>query len=155
QPSVEFAKLLPVAVMGAEEGHQFLLGRTSRSPKGAELDAVDQLVEVLGGHALALEQAGAYIAETDISFADYLKLYEKNRLSLLSRYGALQDENNKHRLTVAATFKGSLARAQELFFLAEDILRFCAFLQPDAIPEELFDHDESLRADRMALKAGI
>lgn len=142
-PSVKFAKLLPLEVMDTEEGRRFLLGRTDRSPKGEELDAAGQLAEVLGGHALALEQAGAYIAETDTSFADYLKLYEKNRFSLLSQYGAFKDEHNKHRLTVTATFKGSLARAQELSSLAEDILHFCAFLQPDAIPEELFQHDES------------
>ncbi len=155
QHAVSFAELFPIEVMGAEEGRDFLLGRTNRSPEWAELDAVDQLVEELGGHALALEQAGAYIQQTGTSFTDYLKLYEKNRLSLLSRYGALKDRHNKHRLTVAATFKGSLARAQELSPLAEDTLRFCAFLQPDAIPQELFEHDEGFTADTMALKEGI
>lgn len=153
--SVKFAKLLPLEVMEMEEGQSFLLGRTDRSPKEAELDAAGQIVEVLGGHALALEQAGAYIAETDISFVDYFTLYEKNRLSLLSQYGALKDRHNKHRLTVAATFRASLARAQELSSLAEDILCFCAFLQPDAIPHELFHYDNSFTADTMGLKEGV
>src|SRR5712692_11819806 len=39
--------------------------------------------------------------------------------------------------------------------LAEEILHFCAFLQPDAVPEELFQYDDSFMLDPMVFKKGI
>ncbi len=161
----EFARPLPVEAMETNEGVRFLWRRARPVQDEAEIDVdaappdihkpIRQLVQELGGHAIALEQAGAYIQQTGTSFADYLEMYEENRRSLLSQYGALKDEHNKHRLTVAATFKGSLARARDLSSLAEDILHFCTFLQPDAIPEELFQYDESFKQDTMAFKGGM
>jgi NB-ARC domain/Helix-turn-helix len=114
----KIAKLLAVEAMGPEEGLLFLWRRTRTEQDKAKGDTIPQdirelglqLVEELGGHALALEQAGAYIQETPVSFSDYLILYQENRLSLLSQYGALDDEHK----TVAATFKASIARAREL-----------------------------------------
>lgn len=151
----KYAAPLAVEAMDAEDGRQFLLRRTNRSPKGEELEAVDHLVDVLGGLALALEQAGVYIKETTTSFADYLKLYEENRRTLLDQHGALNDVHSEHPLTVAATIKASFARVREITPLAEDILHFCAFLQPDAIPEELFQHDDSFKVDPMIFHKGI
>ena len=143
----EFAEPLTIEVMDSKDGRQFLLRRTNRSLEGAELDAVDQLVEMLGGLALALDQAGAYILETGTSFADYLKLYEENRRSLLDQHGALNDVHSEQPLTVAATFQASFAKVREITLLAEDILHFCAFLQPDAIPEVLFQPDDNFQPD--------
>src|SRR5205085_6194230 len=78
-----------------------------------------------------------------------------NRRSLLDQHGALNDVHSEHPLTVAATFKASFAKVREITPLAEDILHFCAFLQPDAIPEELFQHDDSFKVDPMIFKKGI
>jgi DNA-binding XRE family transcriptional regulator len=155
----KFGKPLAIEAMGSEEGLLFLWRRTRTEQDESKGDTFPQdirepglqLVEELGGHALALEQTGAYIQETSVSFVDYLKLYEENRRSLLDQYGALDDEH----ITVAATFKTSFARARDLAPMAEDILHFCAFLQPDAIPEELFQHDESFKSDAMAFNKGI
>src|SRR5207248_7337391 len=52
-------------------------------------------------------------------------------------------------------FRTSYEKARELYPMAEDILRFCAFLQPDSIPEELFEHDESFMQNSMAFNKGI
>ena len=169
QSDDKFAKPLAIEAMKPEEGLRFLLRRTGRlqkkdePDKEAELDAVAedirksalQLAEILGGHPLALEQAGAYVKESHTSFADYLELYEKHRLILLDQHGALGGVNSEHPLTVAATFRTSLAKARELCTMAEDILYFCVFLQPDAIPEELFKHDDCFKADAMAFGKGI
>lgn len=157
-----FAKPLTIEAMGTEEGVLFLWRRSKR-PRG-EQDAtkVDtapldihkvacQMVEELGGHALALDQAGAYIQETSVSFAGYLKLYEQNRRTLLGQYGALDVEH----ITVATTFKTSFTRARELSPMAEDILHFCAFLQPDAIPEELFQHDDHFQYGTIVFNKAI
>src|SRR6266487_5616747 len=159
----KLARPLAIEAMDMDEGVLFLWRRSRRQQDSeqdaAKVDVVPQdirkvaspLVDELGGHALALEQAGAYIQETSISFAGYLKLYEENRQSLLKQYGALDDEN----ITVAATFRTSFARARDLSPMAEDILHFCAFLHPDAIPEELFQHDNSFNLDAMAFNKGI
>ena len=151
----KLARPLAIEAMVPEEGLPFLYKRSGVEQTGAE-DAVGrQIVKVLGGHALALEQAGAYIQETGISFADYLKLCEDNRRPLLDQYGALGEENSEHPLTVAATFRAGFEKAHALHPLAEDILYFCAFLQPDEIPEELFQHDENFKYGTTAFNKAI
>ncbi len=151
----EYAKPLEIEAMGPEEGLLFLLRRSGKGKVNAlpqdVPEAAHQIVKELGGHALALEQAGTYIQQTSKPFAKYLKLYQERRGDLLSRYGALDNE----RITVAATFQASFTRVRELSPLTEDILHFCAFLHPDVIPEELFEHDKGFKADEMAFDSGI
>ena len=169
QSDDKLAKPLAIEAMRPEEGLRFLLRRTGRLQKEAEPDEeaepgavaadirepVAKLVVLLGGHALALEQAGAYMRESQTSFAGYLGLYEASRRILLDQYGALGGVNSEHPLTVAATFRTSLAKARELCPMAEDILYFCAFLHPDAIPEELFQHSDRFRLDVLTFRKGI
>src|SRR5205823_2067785 len=69
----------------------------------------------------------------------------EERRYLLNRRGSWVSEYSEHPDTVAATFKLSFEKACERHPLASDILHFCAFLQPDAIPEELFQHDDSFK----------
>ncbi|HNT72062.1 MAG TPA: hypothetical protein PKK92_03270, partial [Methanothrix sp.] len=61
------AKPLLVDVFSRQESVEFLLSRTGQT------DGAHALAEALGDLPLALEQAGAYIQETGISFATYLK----------------------------------------------------------------------------------
>src|SRR5208282_4717077 len=66
---------LELDVLDAEDAAAFLLGRTARSRRKMAADAVDaaELARELDGLALALEQAGAYIAQRRVSLADYLR----------------------------------------------------------------------------------
>lgn len=143
--------------MEPSEGLLFLLRRTHKLEGNATPDTVAadirgaalQVVDLLDGHPLALDQAGAYIHEARVSFADYIKLYYETRHDLLEMRWLLDDEHrdnpeySQHPETVAATFELCFKQACARHSLAGDILDFCAFLYPDAIPEELFQHDAS------------
>jgi tetratricopeptide (TPR) repeat protein len=97
--------------------------------------AAQQLVTLLGGLPLALDQAGAYIEETGCGVAQYLARYEQQRRQLLARRGTATAD---HPQSVLATFLIANQRIEQKQPLAAEILRLCAFLHPDAIPEELF-----------------
>src|SRR5579883_206831 len=136
--------------MEPEEGLRFLLKRSgaiSLETEIANLDstilkAADQLVDLLGRHPLALDQAGAYIQEAETSFEAYIQLYDKQRRFLLEKRGALGDE---HPETVVITFEVCFQHAYEVCPLSVEVLSLCAFLSPDAIPEEIFNHDDNLK----------
>jgi hypothetical protein len=145
--------------MEPAEGLRFLLRRTRKLEGDAARDAVAanirepaaQLVELLDGHPLALDQAGAYIHEAHMSFADYIHLYREARRELLDTRWLLDDEHREHPEyshhpeSVAVTFALCSEQARKRRPLAGYILDFCAFLYPDAIPEELFQHDDSFK----------
>jgi tetratricopeptide (TPR) repeat protein len=139
------AERIEVEAMEQEEALLFLLRRSGVLKDGTELDILAshihntarQLVEILGGHPLALDQAGAYIEETGASFVTYIQLYADQRLILLSERGSLGDE---HPETVVVTFEISFQRACKLCSEVADVLHCCSFLLFDDIPEELFSN---------------
>ncbi len=150
------ANQIEIAEMTPEEGLLFLLRRSRVLQDDADLRAAaDQLVELLGGHPLALDQAGAYIQETGESFTEYINLYQKQRRDLLNRRKSQVSEYSEHPESVVVTFELCFELAHKRHPLATAILRFCAFLHPDAIPMELFQHDDSLKHDTNAFREGI
>ncbi|CAG2242224.1 unnamed protein product [Mytilus edulis] len=92
-----------LSIFETEAGIQFLKRRTGRIDN-KEDNAVQSLVEELGGLPLALEQAAAHIKSIKCSFADYVKRFEKKRIKLLK---AAQSPRkiSKFRLTVATTWQ--------------------------------------------------
>jgi tetratricopeptide (TPR) repeat protein/transcriptional regulator with XRE-family HTH domain len=106
----------------------------------AQAEQVDQqaaaeLSRQLGGLPLALDQAGAYLEETGCSLRHYLDLYKSHRTELLRHRGRLALD---HPDSVATIWSLSFAAIERQSALAADVLRVCALLHPDAIPEELF-----------------
>ncbi len=144
------AARIEVEAMEPEEGLLFFLRRSGVLQDGVDPgiiafdvhSAARGLVEILGGHPLALDQAGAYIEETGVSFASYMQLYSDQRLLLLNRRGWLAAE---HPETVVVTFEISFQQACKVHPLAADVLHCCSFLHPDDIPEELFSQGQSLK----------
>ncbi len=100
-----------------------------------EWQAAVQLAQELGGLPLALDQAGAYLEETRCGLSQYLDLYRHHRTGLLRHRGGLVPD---HPDAVATTWSLSFALLESRSALAADLLRLCAVLHPDAIPEELF-----------------
>jgi tetratricopeptide (TPR) repeat protein len=96
--------------------------------------AAELIVEKMDGLPLALVQAGAYVAETGCSLGDYLTLYESHHKELLARHSRLMIDYPE---TVATTWSLSFQQIEQQSSVAADLLRLCAFLAPDAIPEEL------------------
>jgi tetratricopeptide (TPR) repeat protein len=89
------------------------------------------LAEALGDLPLALEQAAAYLDETQTTPADYLTLYQQHGAALLTLGEPLTTEQ-----TVATTWQIALERIRTTS-AAHDLLSLCAFLAPDAIPRAL------------------
>ncbi len=144
------AALLPVEALSPQEGLLFLLRRSGLLKSGSSLSSLasdmlhegEVLVEMLAGHPLALDQAGAYIEETrsplvsatSASLTRYRQLYQQQSHLLLKSRGSL---GGQHPASVALTLEISMQKARELHPSCADILSFCSLLHPDAIPEEL------------------
>src|SRR4029077_128549 len=111
--------LLP---MEQEEGVLFLLRRAKVLTPEASREQVQQfahrmpaqyaaaveLLEVLGGLPLALDQAGAYLEETRCGLQAYLDLFRTRRDALLQRRGeGIQD----HPASVSTTFRLAISAA--------------------------------------------
>jgi tetratricopeptide (TPR) repeat protein len=115
----------------------FLMERTdedrAHSPDDAKL--AQELAGELGGLALGLEQAGAYIATERIGFARYLELWREKRAKVLSWFDKTLMSYD-HDAGLAATWATSVDR---LTPDARRLLERLAFLAPEPIPDSLLD----------------
>jgi len=162
------ARRVDIQEMGTEEGTLFLLRRTTCIAEDAVLEAAaeadqaraKEIVTQLDGFPLALDQAGAYIEETGCGLSGYLNLYRKHAPDLLLLRGAL---GTGHPDPVATTWVLSFEKIEKANPAAAELLRFCAFLHPDGIPEEVFSKGaqelgpvlEPVGSDDLALNKAI
>lgn len=137
------AQRLEILQMEPETGALLLLRRASLIAQQAPLSHASHeqravacdISRVLDGLPLALDQAGAYIKETASSLAQYLQLYQQRRADLLQRRGA---ESQDYPASVATTWSLSFEKVAQANPASIELLTFCAFLAPDAIPETIF-----------------
>jgi tetratricopeptide (TPR) repeat protein len=137
-----FAEGMNVEQMDTQEGMLLLLRRAKVLAKEAPLSqahetdraAAERIVQALDGLPLALDQAGAYIEETQCSVSAYLASYQQRQAELLQLRGGTGKE---HPEPVATTWSLSFEQVERFNPMATDLLRVCAFLAPDAIPEDL------------------
>jgi len=122
------AVTVPVDVLSREEAVIFLHGRTG----SADETAAAALAEALGDLPLALEQAGAYMEETQTSLTYYLDLFHGHASELFT----LGEPANSQQ-SVATTWVLSLDRLRRQAPAALDLLALCAFLAPEDIPRPL------------------
>jgi tetratricopeptide (TPR) repeat protein len=94
----------------------------------------EKIAALLDGLPLALDQAGAYIEETDCGLEHYLRIYTERQADLLKRRGSTPTE---HPESVTVTFSLCFQNVIRKNPAAGDLLRLCAFLSPDLIPEEI------------------
>ncbi len=133
---------IEVEQMDPQEGMVLLLRRAKVLALDATLDqaratdrtTAEAIVAEMDGLPLALDQAGAYIEETQCSLASYLQQYRKQQARFLQRRGGT---GKQHPEPIATTWSLSFERVEALDPLAADLLRLCAFLAPEAIPEHL------------------
>lgn len=145
-PAVQGMELLP---MTKEEGIRFLLRRTKvlgtdASSKQvcqfaehlpAQYAAVEEIVRMLGGLPLALDQAGTYIEETGCSFSDYVQHYQQHPIRLLDRRGM---SGGEHPLAVDTLFRLAKENVEQEMKMAADMLRVLAVVQAPTISEKFF-----------------
>ena len=99
-----------------------------------------EISRITDGFPLALDQAGAYIDETKIGLEDYLGLYQTRRADLLKNRGKIIIN---HPASVTTTLSLSFEKVERDNVASIELLRLCAFLHPDAIPEEMFSEGAS------------
>jgi tetratricopeptide (TPR) repeat protein len=125
------AELVELNKMTPDEGARFLLRRAKQNTGHASAREISVEVD---GLPLALDQAGAFIEETPSTFKEYLDLYRAEGAALRGRRGKLAPDH----ASVTITFSLAFAKLAEANPAAADVVRGCAFLAPDAIPEEVF-----------------
>ncbi|HWM91938.1 MAG TPA: tetratricopeptide repeat protein [Thermoanaerobaculia bacterium] len=128
----------PVDVIQLEAAKDLLLQRTAHDRRKEPDDDAQalRLAELLDGLPLALEQAAAYIAHTQISLAEYLEVWESECDSVLGWYdeGVMQ-----YPASLAVTWQRTF---RQLTPTAQALLRLLAHLAPDPIPVEMLERGE-------------
>lgn len=136
------AQIIELEKMGLEEGTLFLLRRIKCLRGNASLETISEtrrtqaqiIVETMDGLPLAIDQAGAYVEETGCNLGDYFKFYKMHRKRLLRARGR---DAVGHPEPVATTWSLSFEKVEQAHPAAAELLRFCAFLHPDTIPEAM------------------
>jgi len=150
------AAIQPVAVdvLAPAAAADFLLRRTAgrRAAQPDDPAHAAVLAHELGHLALALEQAGAYIAKLRQSFAQYLDQWRSRQAAVLGWY---DPRLMQYHASVAITWQTSF---DQLTPPARRLLQRLAWLAPDPIPTTLLDvpipgEDADLRAALAELEA--
>lgn len=129
----DVADSLEINVFPRAESLAFLHRRV---PHITDLDA-GQLADELGDLPLALEQAGALLAETAMSVDTYLDLLEQQTGKILG-----ENPPTDYPVPVAAAWSLAVARVRDETPYAMDLLRRCAFFGPEPIPMELLNRGQ-------------
>ncbi|MCI0662642.1 MAG: tetratricopeptide repeat protein [Acidobacteria bacterium] len=144
--------------MTPKEGALFLLRRLRKLKKDEALDfataeiraQAEALSALVDGLPLALDQAAAFIEEKPSTLGEYQSLYQSEREELLKRRGKLA----KSHPSVTVTFSLAFKKVEEANSPAADLLRVCAFLEADSIPEEIFSEGAEELGDAIGSLAG-
>jgi tetratricopeptide (TPR) repeat protein len=133
------ARSLTVPVLPRDEAVQLLCQGTQQT----DPTAATHVAEILGDLPLALAQAAAYIEATGLTLAAYgMRL--KDHMEEILRRGEV---GPAYPATVATTWALAFQALQETAPAAGDLLRLCAFLAPEAIPQGLLRDDPSMLPD--------
>jgi tetratricopeptide (TPR) repeat protein/transcriptional regulator with XRE-family HTH domain len=134
---------IEIEKLGYEDGISLLLHRAKLIRDDTNFSSIAPLIyeqarmiyELVDGLPLALSQVAAYIEENAIDLGDYLALFQAYPSSLLRRGSELSRSDYSH--SVATTWALSFEKIERTNAAAADVLRLCAFLQPDGISEQL------------------
>jgi len=140
-----FIKKMPLKPMNREEGISFLSRHLASYEEAeetlaeelsnSERSAAEAIWKLMDGLPLGLDQAAAYVEENQCDLADYLSIFQAMRKMLLQKRGSLRQK--MYPDAVATTWLLSFQEIEQANPAASELLRFCAFLCPDAIPEEI------------------
>jgi tetratricopeptide (TPR) repeat protein len=109
-----------------------LVGWTGRTAEDHQAET-QALVSELGNFPLALEQAGAYIAQRRITVAEYLAELRRHPEAIMDK----SPEGGDHQRTVGRIWSLTLDSIASRDPLAADILHVLAWFAPDAIPRDV------------------
>jgi len=128
---------IELTVLSSEASIAFLLERTEdgRIRRADDREQAGRLAQALGGLALGLEQAGAYIVAERIDFGRYLHLWTEKRETVLGWFDRTAMSYD-HDAGLAATWATSV---EKLTPGGRMLLERLAFLAPEPIPDSLLD----------------
>jgi tetratricopeptide (TPR) repeat protein len=134
----QVAKKITLEKLSDEDGARLLLKRSGKpdTEDSPEWNDAKDISAEMGGLPLALEQAGAYVEENFLRLADYLELYRAEGVRLLEKHGALSNQDHN---SVTVTFSIAFEQLAASNPAAAALLRLCALLASDDIPEEIFE----------------
>jgi len=163
-----FTSRLAVDQMSIEDGALLLLRCANIIPEQGLLDLASEedrlqaikIAQEFRGYPLALDQAGAYIEETQRPLSSYLALYQERQALFLGKRGRVASD---HPDPVTTTLTLTFQKIAQLNPNALALLHFFAFLHPAALPDELIMHGASslyrplhtIASDSLALDAAI
>jgi tetratricopeptide (TPR) repeat protein len=123
-------RAVPMDVFQAKESRDFLLKRVRKGL--AEADA-DRLAKELGHLPLALEQAGAMLAETGMPADEYLRQLKEHAADIMN-----EGPPSGYPRSMTAAWKLSVDAVKRSRPQALEVLRCCAFFGPEPIPRDVF-----------------
>jgi tetratricopeptide (TPR) repeat protein len=129
------AEPLEIDVFSREESLDLLRRRVS----GLSVEDATRVAEALGDLPLAIEQAGAWLAETGMPAVEYVDRLE-SQLAVAMDLSQPSD----YPSTVAATWRVSFDRLREQSPGAARLLELCAYFSPDPISLSLLYSDEMI-----------
>jgi tetratricopeptide (TPR) repeat protein len=124
-------RTVPMDVFRPEESRDFLLKRV---PGGLTDADADRLAKELGHLPLALEQAGAMLAEGLMPADEYLRLLKERTADIMSR----GKPATGYPVTMTAAWRLSVDAVERSRPEALEVLRCCAFFGPEPIPRNVF-----------------
>ena len=138
----EDVNTVPMDVFTRSESIEFL-GR--RIPKGLTETDSSRLAEKLGDLPLALDQAGAMLAETGMPADEYLRLLDERVCAVMS-----ECRPPDYPWSMTAAWALSVSSLESQFPPARRLLRLCAFFGPDAIPTDVFRRGAEAASEQIA-----
>jgi tetratricopeptide (TPR) repeat protein len=129
-----------VEMMDPDDAKKLLGKSLLRQEALADVEATEQLLNLLGFLPLAIIQAAAYINENDTTIIDYTDLYndsEKEVMEILSEDFEDQGRYRAIENSIATTWLISLSQINRTNPLAIDYLSFMACLAHQNIPQSL------------------
>ena len=101
----------------------------------------NQVAEALGDLPLAVEQAGAWLAETGTSASDYVRQLAVESSQVLSL-----NQPEDYPTPVAVTWRLAFDRLQAESPAAARLLQLCAFFAPEPIPMTLLQNEQMIKS---------
>ena len=124
------AETVQMNVFSRAESVEFLRKRAPIEITDAEADT---LAERLGDLPLALDQAGAMLAETGMPVDEYLGLIDEQIVKIMA-----EGKSAEYPTSVTAAWSVSVAKVRQQLPAAQELLRCCAFFGPEPIPRDVF-----------------
>jgi hypothetical protein len=120
------------------EAADYLIQVTGRNVSDEEKAAATEIARRLGGLPLALSQMGSIISHRSISFGEFLRLYEGREGQQELLHWPLEPGRSR-----PSNYEQSIASVWAFDSLGEgtSLLNVLSMLDPDGIPENLFEHD--------------